>query len=140
MLAGGESVGFIHLINGLFVAGGSVAFGAGGFRDSQGIAGLKEFERQFGVQDDGIEFVAGGNVAAAIDEFKLGIHDFGSADSIRANGVLENYEVARAADGVVRLRSYDHRESLEVSGHVELAAVIVANQDFADVDGAAFGR
>src|SRR5712664_3104339 len=94
VLPGGERIGFVHLANGLFVAWGGVSFGAGRLRDAQGIAGFKEFERQFGVQNNRVEPVARGDVAPAIDQFILGVHSFASADGIRANGVLEDHDVA----------------------------------------------
>ena len=45
---------------------------------------------QFGVQNQRIELVAGGSVAAAIDQFILGIHVLGGADCVRANGVFKD--------------------------------------------------
>src|SRR6202158_6264836 len=140
MLPGGERIGLVHRANGLFVAWGGISFGAGRLRYAQGIARFKEFERQFGVQNYRVELITSGDVAAAIYQFVFGIHGLASADGIRANGVLEDHDVAGTTHGIIRFRGYDHRESLKVRGHVQLAAVVIAHQNFADVDWAAFGR
>ncbi len=124
----------------MLIAVAGVRLGSFGLRDAQGIARFKEFQRQLGIQNHRIEFVAGGNVAAAFQKFILCVHRFGSSLGILADDVFEHHDVAGLSNRIVRFRGDDQSEGLKVGGDVQLAAMVVADQDFAQVHCAALGR
>ena len=69
VLAGGIFVGIVHQLDRVLIAVAGVLLGSFGLSDAQRIARFKEFQRQLGIQNHGIELVAGGNVAAALHQF-----------------------------------------------------------------------
>ena len=77
------------------------------------------------MQDHRIEFVAGGNVAAAFEKVILCIHHLGSSLGVVANDVFEHYHVTGLAHRIIRFRGNDQSEGLEVGSDVELAAVAI---------------
>ena len=136
VLPGSQIVGLLHLAGGLFIAGGRVALGSGRLGDSHGIARFKEFKRQFGIQHNRVKVIAGGNVAAAVDEFILGIHGFAGSDRVGPNHIFGDHNVAGTAHRIIRFRGHDQRKSLQVCRDVQLAAMVIAHQYFAQVYGA----
>ncbi len=88
----------------------------------------------------GIKLVAGGNVAAALHQFILRIHRLAGSLGVFANHVLKHDHIAGLPHRIIRLRGNDQSESLKVGGHVQFAAMVVADQHFAQVHGPAFGR
>ena len=62
----------------------------------------KKFERQTGVQDNGIELEASGDIATAIDEFVLRIDHFGGTNCIGANRIFHHYYVAGTTHRIIR--------------------------------------
>ena len=124
----------------MLIAVAGVLLGTLGLSDAQRIARFEEFQRQLGIQNHGVELVAGGNVAAALHQFVLCVHCLGGSLGVFANHVLEHDHIAGLANGVVRLRSDDQSERLKIRGDIQFAAMVVADQHFAEVHGAAFGR
>jgi hypothetical protein len=140
MFAGGVAICFVHQLDGMLIAIGSILLGAFGFSDAQGVTRLKEFQRQLGVQNHWVELVAGGNVPPAFHQLVLCVHRFRSSLGFLANYILENHDVAGLANRIVRLCSDNQSESLKIGGHVQLAAMIAAQQNFTQVYGPAFRR
>ena len=133
-------IDFVHQLDSMLIAVAGVLLGSFGLRDAQGVARFKELQRQLGVQNHGVEFVAGGNIAAAFHEFILRVHCFGGSLGVLANHVFKHHDIAGLPHRIIRFRGDDQSESLKVGGDVELAAMVVAHQYFAQVHGAAFGR
>ena len=129
----------IHQLESVLIAVAGVLLGSLGLRDTQCIASFEEFQRQLGIQNHRVEPVAGRNVAAAFEKVMLGIECFGSSLGISANYVFKHYDVARLAHGIVRFRRDDQSECLEVRGDVQLAAVVIAHQYFAQIHCPALG-
>ena len=77
--------------------------------------------------------------STAADQFILRIHSLGCAVRICTNCILEYNNVARPPHGIIRFRGHDHGERLKIRGYVELAAVIIAHQNFTKVDRTSFG-
>ena len=132
-------IGPLHLANGLFIAGGRVVLGSSRLGDTHGIACFEEFEREFGIEYNRVEVIAGGDVAAPIDEFILRIHGFAGSDRVGPNHIFCDHNVAGAAHRIVRFRGHDKRKGLQVCRDVQLAAMVIAHQHFAHVYGPAFG-
>src|SRR5579864_1396236 len=109
----------------MLIAVAGVLLGSLGFSDAQCISRLKEFQRQLGIHDYRVEFVAGGNVATAFEKVVLCIHHLGSSLGVLANEIFEHDHVAGLAYRIIRLRGNDQSESLEVGSNVKLAAVAI---------------
>jgi hypothetical protein len=124
----------------MLIAVMGVGVGALGLRNAQGVARFEEFERQPGIQNHGIELVAGRDVAAALQEVVLGVHRLDSPLGVLADYVFEHDYVTGLANRIIRFRSDHQRESLKIGGDVHLAAVVIAHQDFSQVYGPALGR
>ena len=126
MSHGCQIIGLLHLADGIFIAGGCVSLCSGRFGDSHRIARFEEFERQFRVQDDWVEVIAGGNIAASIDEFILGVHGLAGSDCVWPNRIFSDHDVAGTTHRIIRFSGYDQRKGLKVRCDVQLAAMIVA--------------
>jgi len=58
------------------------------------IAGLEEFKRQLGIQDNGIKLVACWNITTTLHQFVLCVYSFCRSFGFVANHVFKNYDVA----------------------------------------------
>ena len=111
----------------MLIAVAGVLLGSLGLSDAQSIARFKEFQRQPGVQNHRVEFVAGGNVATALHEFVLCIYRFRGSLGAFANYILKHNRVAGLTHGIIRFCGNDQSEGLKVGGHAQLAAMVVAD-------------
>ena len=101
--------------------------GLRGLRDAKGIARFEEFQWQPGIQNHGVELVAGGNVAATLHEFVLRIYRLGSSPGVIPNHVLKHHDVAGLPHGIIRFCGNNQSEGLKVGGHAQFAAMVFAN-------------
>ena len=124
----------------MLIAVTGVGLGSLGLRDAQGVAGFKKFQRQFGIQNDRIELVTGGDVAAAFQKFILGVHRLDGPLGILADHVFEHHHVAGLPHRIIRFGGDDQSEGLKIGGDIHLAAMVIAHQNFAQVHRPALGR
>ena len=131
MFTGGIGIDPVHQLHGMLVAIDRVRLRTLGLGDTQGIAGLEKFQRQLRIQNHRIKLVACGNVAAAFQELVLGVQCFDGSLGIVADDVLEHDDVAGLADCKIRFRGDHQRKRLKIRGDINLAAMVVADQNLA---------
>ena len=91
----------------MLIAVAGIFFCSFGLSDAQRIPRFIEFQWQLGIQDHGVEFVAAGNVAAALNEVILCIDRFSSSLRVLANDVFEHHDVAGLPHGIIRFCGND---------------------------------
>jgi hypothetical protein len=132
VLAGGVFICLVHQADSMLIAVAGVLLGSLRLSDAHCIARLKEFQRQLGIHDDRVEFVAGGDVATPFKKLILGVHRLGRSHRVLANHVFEHYHVAGTPHGIIRLRGDYQCECLKVRGNIQLAA-LATHQYFTQV-------
>ena len=68
------------------------------------------------------------------------MHRLGGSLGVLANNVFEHHNVAGLSHRIIRFRGHDQSECLQISSDIDLAALVVAHQDLAEIDGPAFRR
>src|SRR6202795_974426 len=96
------------------IAGGGVLICAFGLGVAQGVARFVEFQRQLGIEDHGIELIAGRKITVAFHQFVFGIYRFGRALGVQAYDVLENDRIAGLANRVIGFGGNDQSEGLKI--------------------------
>src|ERR1019366_4787519 len=104
VLTGSVTVCLVHQADSMPVAGTSVRLCPNRLCDAQSITRLEKLQRQPGIQDDRIEFVAGGNIPATFEKVVFGIHGLDRSLGVFTNDVFKYDDVAGLADGKIRLR------------------------------------
>src|SRR5581483_2020472 len=130
----------VHELESMAVAFVRVLLGAFGFSDPHGVARFVELQRQACIQNDGIDIVPRRKIATSFHELKLCVYFFCCSTSVWADGVFEHNDITGLLYSIVRLRCNDESKRLKRCGHLELAAAVIANQNFAKIDRSALRR
>ena len=138
--SGGIRIGRVHQLHGVLIACAGIGLRAFRLRDAQRIASLVIFQGKICADYNWIKLVASGNIAAPLQQFIRCVYGFGTSLGVGGYDVLQNHDVTWLPHSVVWLCGNNQRERLKVGGCSQLAAIIVANQHFAQVHGAALGR
>jgi hypothetical protein len=109
-------------------------------RNANCVARFEEFERSLGVdaEDRVLNVRVGRGIGAARNEFvaRVNVLGCGSADG----GALHHDHVAGLRHGEVGLGGDNHSERLKVREGFDVRIAVVIERQFAEVDGASFGR